>query len=650
MTNPSNTSTATLSQDRLQKTTLLSTMNSKLLTKGCGFTITTGALQDAPEQDFVTLFQQVTNRFIQTFGEEAYNDLVDSFSPTVEEVETDSNLVSYIIEQADEHQLESIYVGADQVKLMFQDLQALDSETLNAIAEALSADVGSVDQTYLLSADEKLDQLVQAGHLAFNQVRGMSDDEVLDLWDEKVAPTLVTETVEEESSEINSPEAVEVAVSSDSEVEVLEAKGVSVDFDFDDRSTAGAHDALLSDEDEDEDEDEFVDLEYLKDVTEEFESAMAENVPADQGYIRLMTDKGVDIEIDLNTLTAEKVERLNLSEDSILTLATILLERIVGIETMGDDAFGADDFEGEDELDEGFDDEDLDDHLDNPQFDEFDRFVTPLNVSNSLVLNFPISSEAELLFTDPEMRKLAADVNAAITKYDDEGESYAETLETTVNANNPCSKKSGGWLPVALRQVVSYLNKLSGEGLPALVGGEVEGIEFASSLGDSIAQVLKVLPDRANFGCLIQGGGLEDYFEFNNYLTVNAEVDEIDLSITNHFSILAPVMFHETKFTKALELIHRTVETRAKTADFQVVETFTVDAADAYGSYKHLIDALVESGFEMVSRSEANAALEAGEMLDAFDVLNVDIEDADEVTLDILFAESDLLLYKSISE
>ena len=665
MTNPTNTTTANATPvaeavSRALDLDLMFEMNASLHKKGCGFTVNRSAIEAAPQPDVEELLNRIQNRFVSTFGSEEYDSLVARLQPGSQEAqmsgETAAQLVNDIIELADDHQLSIIYSGTNAYTLMTEDLEGLEDEQLVEVYNILNVEPGHISQTYLLDSGDKLDKLVSDGFLKPTVVRGITDDQILAAW-EQAYPEPEVEEVEEVETESSVGEVevfdtdssgsadtyqAEGGVSREDAV-VLSAVASSSEFDFADDENELVEEVL---------EPEVYTVEEACIMLAKLQEVVSDEGLSDQGIVVL--PNGTEVNLDQDT--KEIVEGLNLDDENVSYLGNIISERIELILTyinasIDEPDEDEEDFEDEDfDSDDYFDDEDLDEHLANPQFDEYDRFVTPVNIANNLIINFPIDSTVAAMYADESFRKGLNEIEGSLIVTAEDGTFIEEVKsENVVSAYALSSKKSDGWLLPALRQVVTYLNSLTGSALPTIIASEVDGVEFASSLGDSIGQVLQVLPDRACFGNIINHGGISDFFDFNNYLTVNTDVDVTEMEITNHFSVYAPVLFHPTKFEKVLASLHRAVESRAQTADFSVVETFTIDAVDACGEYKHYVAALLESGFEMVSRSEANAALEAGETLDAFETLSVDINDADQQTLDILFAGSDILMYKEIN-
>jgi hypothetical protein len=198
---------------------------------------------------------------------------------------------------------------------------------------------------------------------------------------------------------------------------------------------------------------------------------------------------------------------------------------------------------------------------------------------------------------------------------------------------------------------------LSGK-LPTLISNREDAIPFVCSLGDSIASVLNLLPQRSAFGQLVDASGvidedgelqngLDERFSLNNFMTVDESLDGISATIVNHFTIDALTIHHE-EVTTAVKTILRAITSRSSVANFPVVATFTFDAIEAMGSMNDIYMELIAQGFTPISRAKVNELLENETPNEVLDLLGLDIIDQDEYALDAIFGNSDILLYLPI--
>jgi hypothetical protein len=663
--------------------------NAQLKSRGVGFTIDPSTLVSADAADIDNLHKRVVERYTQTFG----------INPTdeLEEASEVVGTVDKILELADDHQLVEIHIGSETYPLMSEPLSNADVEVLSEILDALSVETGNVEQTYLQSMNEKIDDLVNNSVISLSSLRNSEDQQILESWsawyDSQKPSKFENEASEEDASTdlyaqldgvlLNSKEnedpttyvsnwlverfssIAEAAAFAETYFQLDEHESALSDKTMGDiaafilESEANAEsDGDESDYDSEDDDTDFTDSDSDSDedgetLTDQLSVTLDElrDFNVDSGFAPLGLVKLGESTFDLDSGSVSEFNRLTSIE--LAELCVIVAERLGQLESYADamenGEFDEDEFVADDEMQ--ITDADLADHLDNPEFDEFDQ-LSMVEISNRLVFNFPVNKEGAEAFADRDLRKELSSVQGFV--YDSEGELVA--IDQTCNTLNLTSKKSNGWLRPAIADIVKYLNRLNGT-IPAFIADPESATNFACSLGDSIAEVLQVLPIRSAFGQLVDESGvidedgelhsgLDERYTLNNILSIDENSDQLNATIVNHFTIDALTVHHKEVST-AVKTLLQAVSTRASIAKFPVVTTFTFDAVEAMGETNDIYVELINQGFSAVSRSELSEILQNGENHEAIELLGLD-EDSEfneGYNLDVVFGNSDILLY-----
>ncbi len=600
-------------------------MNKELQRIGQGFTINPEALEYSPQESLDELAKKVSERYDNLRNRGLIKDInadaqTDDESPAEQSVENPANSeqISAILDLADTYSLDSIYMGVESLPLMSDHLESLESSEIAEILEALRAisTTGSLSPRYACSLDEKIHMLVQHQLVKLTELRNFDDNRLLELWENQVFPTLA----QSQAASANEPTYTvggdlpedstdgDEWVESDSGRAEPDGEAGCIELEEDASRAELEDDAMIA-------------LDDLQEC-DEIEGELV--LPSGKQFDLM----GENAYSDLSSLDdADLRSIIDFSNSQVSMLS--------------------DDFE--------ITNEDLDDHLEDPQFDEFDTFLSPVTVSNDLVVNFPVNSTTQEIFNaGAELRKALSEVRGYVYENDELVPVDAESI----NCFNITSSKTNGWFAPAISDIINYLNSVNGN-LSMVLGEHDNALEYASSLGDSVNQVMEILPQRSCFGQLVHAsgvvdpetgeatGGLDEAYATNNYLSVNSDVDNLEINIVNHLNVFAYTVHHEST-QKAISSLISKVEKRATLLDVRVTVTFTFDAVEAMDAHSGIISVLKRKGFQSVSRSHIKNLIERGESDEALELFGL-TEESGDYELDVLFDSGDLLVYKNIS-